>query len=365
MVYDEITLEQSKAVLDELLGEFPFVDGRSKAVQVSAMLSLFGLNLLTKSAQVPMFLYTANAPRAGKTLLMKTVIVPVMGMAAVQTLSGEEEELRKVLDTVVRGGVPYLALDNLKRRVSSPALEAFATSAAWGGRIMGVQEDFVMPKQTIVLITANHAQVSTDISGRALFVDLWVAEADPQAREIKRTMDDSYLARPDVRQRILSALWGLIRHWDAQGQPAGPRRLAGFEEWSRTIGGIVLAAGYGDPLAEPELVNAGDPDAQDMQSLVKLLADKDQPEEGFDFSALVDVCLENSLFEGLLDGKWVRPGGGDKEFELSPKGRSRFGKLLIGYEGRVFRWKDGSAIRFGKRGRNHARRYRVEEEVAG
>lgn len=365
MIYDEMSLDEAREVLDELLGEFPFVDSRSKAVQVAAMLSLFGLNLLSRQAQVPMFVYTANAPRAGKTLLLKTVVIPVMGAAAVQTLSGEEEELRKVLDSVVREGSPYLALDNLKRRVNSPALEAFTTSATWSGRVLGQTGMFEMQKQTVVLVTANHAQVSTDIAGRALFVDLWVAEADPQAREIKRTMDDAYLSRPDVRQRVLSALWGLIRHWNAQGQPGGTRRLAGFEEWGRTIGGIVLASGYGDPLAEPELVNAGDSDTQDMQSLVKLLADKDQPEEGFEFSALVDICLENSLFEPLLEGKWVRPGGGEKEFELSAKGRSRFGKLLIGYEGRVFRFKDGSAIRFGKRGRNHARRYRVEEEVAG
>jgi len=365
MIYDEMTLEQSRDILDELLGEFPFVDGRSKAVQVAAMLSLFGLNLLSRQAQVPMFVYTANTSRAGKTLLLKTVVVPVMGTAAVQTLSGEEEELRKVLDSVVREGSPYLALDNLKRRVNSPALEAFTTSATWSGRVLGQTGMFEMAKQTVVLVTANHAQVSTDIAGRALFVDLWVAEADPQAREIRRVMDDAYLSRPDVRQRILSAMWGLIRHWDAQGQPAGTRRLAGFEEWGRVIGGIVLASGYGDPLAAPELVNAGDPDAQDMQTLVKLLADKDQPEEGFEFSVVVDVCLASGLFEGLLDGKWVRPGGGDKEFELSPKGRARFGKLLIGYEGRVFRFKDGSAIRFGKRGRNHARRYRVEEEVTG
>jgi hypothetical protein len=189
MIYDQMTVEQSKEVLDELLGEFPFVDGRSKSVQVAAMLSLFGLNLLSRQAQVPMFVYTANAPRAGKTLLLKTVVIPVMGTAAVQTLSGEEEELRKVLDSVVREGSPYLALDNLKRRVNSPALEAFTTSATWSGRVLGQTGMFELAKQTVVLVTANHAQVSTDIAGRALFVDLWVAEADPQAREIRRVME--------------------------------------------------------------------------------------------------------------------------------------------------------------------------------
>lgn len=366
MTYDAMTLDESKAVLDELLGEFPFADdGRSKAVQVAAMLSLFGMQLLSRRAQTPMFVYTSNSQRSGKTLLAKTAIIPTMGAAAAQTLSGEDEELRKVLDAVVRDGTPYLLLDNLKRKITSPALEAFCTSASWSGRVLGSSRTFLLEKQTVLFVTANHAQVSTDIAGRALFVDLWIPDADPQSRKVKRVMDDAHLARPDVRQRVLSALWGLVRNWDAAGRPRPERSLAGFEEWARVIGGVVVAAGYHDPLAQPKMDVAGDPDALDMSEMVRLLSERDQPEEGFDFAAIVEVCLDAHLFEHAIEGKWVTPKEDPRWYDQSPKSKSRMGKLFTSYDGRVFRYDDGTAIRFGRRGRNRSRRYRVELEVTG
>jgi hypothetical protein len=366
MIYDTMTREESCGVLDELLAEFPFADeGRSKSVQIAAMLSLFCLQMLSRKAQVPMFVYTSNSQRSGKTLLAKTAIIPVMGAAAAQTLSGEDEELRKVLDAVVRDGSPYLLLDNLKRRITSDALEAFCTSASWSGRVLGSSRTFVMEKQTVIFLTANHAQVSTDIAGRALFVDLWIPEADPQSRMVKRVMDDAYLARPDVRQRALSALWGLVRHWDAAGRPQGPSRLAGYEEWSRMVGGIVTAAGYADPLTRPEMDTAGDPDAENMQELARLLSEMDQPEAGFEFHKIIEVCQEKNLFEHIIEGKWFRPSDEPPYYEPSAKCKSRMGKLMTSYDGRMFRYKDGTAITFGKRGRNRQRRYRVHMEVTG
>jgi hypothetical protein len=222
-----------------------------------------------------------------------------------------------------------------------------------------------MEKQTVIFLTANHAQVSTDIAGRALFVDLWIPEADPQSRVVKRVMDDAYLARPDVRQRVLSALWGLVRHWDASGRPQGPSRLAGYEEWSRMVGGIVTAAGYADPLTRPEMDTAGDPDAESMQELARILSDKDQPEDGFEFHRIIEVCQDKNLFEGIIEGKWVRPSEEEPFYDPSPKCKSRMGRLLTSYNGRVFRYKDGTAIKFGKRGKNRSRRYRVEMDVTG
>lgn len=366
MIYDAMSLEESKAVLDELLAEFPFADdGRSKAVQVAAMLSLFGLRMLSRRAQVPMFVYTSNSQRSGKTLLAKTAIIPTMGSAAAQTLNGEDEELRKVLDAVVRDGVPYLLLDNLKRKITSPALEAFCTSASWSGRVLGSSRTFLLEKQTVVFVTANHAQVSPDIAGRALFVDLWIPDADPQARTVKRVIDDAYLARLDVRQKVLSALWGLVRNWDAAGRPRPERSLAGFEEWARVIGGVVVAAGYQDPLSRPQMDVAGDPDAIDMAELVKLLASQVQPDEGFDFGRIVEECLAANLFEHAVEGKWVQPKEEPKWFDQTARSKSRMGKLFTSYDGRVFRFDDGTSIRFGRRGRNRSRRYRVELEVTG
>lgn len=359
MTLDEMTIEESRAVIDELLAAFPFADeGRSKAVQVAAMLSVYGLGLLSRSAQVPVFIYTANSPRSGKTLLAKAAIIPTVGFAAVRTLSGDDEELRKALDASVHDGSRYLFLDNIKRKITSPALESFCTGAAWAGRKLGKGEGFEAEKQMVVFITANHAQVSTDMAGRALFVDLWVQDANPQARQFKTVIDDAYLSRKDVRQRLLSGLWGLVRHWDKQGRPRPDASLVGFHEWSRVIGGIVIAAGFGDPLAAPEMDAAGDGESADVHALLKIIILGNVPDEGFSFGDLADIAVREGLF-GLQDSE---------NGNLSPADRSRFGKLLARWsqtparssvEGRRHQI-DGKSVYFRLFGKGHGRRYKVK-----
>jgi len=369
MKYDLMNIEQSREVIDELLAEFPFADrelGRSKAVQVAAMLSLFCQKLLPPKAQTPIFLYTANSPRSGKTLLAKMAVIPLCGSCQLQTLGNDEEELRKLLDSTAMDGAPYLFIDNVRRKITSAALEAFATSGTWSGRVLGKTGTFSREKQTIVFITANQAKISTDLSGRALFVDLWMSEADPQRRKVLRVIDDAYLSRPDIRKRILSALWGLVRHWEEMGRPKSEFRLGGFEAWCEIVAGIVVAGGFGDPVRPAELDIAGDPDSQDMREMVRLLAEEEvQPEDGFGFHYLVNMCVDKGLFEDIIEGKWMRPKDEPDYYELTAKAKSRFGKLLTGYDGRVFRFEDGTAIRFGKRGKNRARRYEVALEVTG
>jgi hypothetical protein len=368
MTYDEMDIDQSRAVLDELLAEFPFADreGRSKSVQIAAMLSLFCQKLMPPKSQTPIFLYTANSPRSGKTLLAKMAVIPMHGACSLQTLGNDEEELRKLLDSCAIDGAPYLFIDNVRRKITSAALEAFATAGTWSGRVLGKSGTFLREKQTVIFITANQAKISPDLSGRALFVDLWLSEADPQRRKISHVIDDAYLSRMDIRKRILSALWGLIRHWDASGRPGSEFRLGGFEQWCKVVAGIVVAAGYGDPVRPAELDMAGDPESQDIKELVRLLVDMEQPEGGFTFPAVVDLCVEKNLFEDIMmEGRWVRPKEAADYYDLSAKGKSRFGKLLTAYDGRVFRYEDGTSIRFGKRGKNRQRRYEVAMEVTG
>lgn len=98
-------------------------------------------------------------------------------------------------------------------------------------------------------------------------------EADPQARVIGAPIIDSvWLAKPENRRRILSALWAIVRHWDHAGRPlAAGRTRQGFDIWGEIIGGMVEFAGFGDMLAMPKLDNAGDTEADDVVSLVMTL----------------------------------------------------------------------------------------------
>jgi len=366
MTYDLVPLPMATKFLRDFLSEFPFSDdgGRSLSVQIAAMVSRFAFTLLPKSAQIPYFCWNANSSRSGKSLLIKIVEIPVAGYCKMQTLPEEKEEVSKVLDSAVLSGYPSLIFDNVKHKIEGSSLEQFATSSVHAGRRLGGNNNFEIRKQMILLFSSNQAEVSADVAGRMLFVDLFNLEADPQAREIKNPIGDEYLERPEVRQSILSALWSLVHAWDAAGRPVGSGRLVGFEDWSRVIGGIVEHAGFGSPLRRPEKDDFGDPEGIDMKTLVEKLAAgyfRDAIEfkcrEGISFDDLIWICRNENLFEEGIAGKLDKE---SRQFEIYPKSRSRMGKLFAGYNGRVFRFDSSvGSVKFERVGNRNARLYRV------
>jgi hypothetical protein len=366
MTYDVMPKEAAVDFLRDFLREFPFANdqGRSLACQVAAMMSRFAVSLLPEQAQVPMTIWNANGPAAGKSLLAQVVEIPVRGYAAMRPFPEEKEELQKVLDSEVLAGSDSIIFDNVKDRIDSSYLEQFATSSVVSVRRLGSSTKHEIAKQTMVMITANQAEVSADIARRSIFIDLFQKEADPQARKIERPMGAEYLSRPEVRFRILSALWSLVVAWDQAGRPACSSRLVGFEDWADVIGGIVEYAGFGDPLLRPSSDEFGDPDAGDMMSLVKTMAEglfrdaiEFQCRNGVTFDELIEICRDRGLFSELIAGRTDRE---TKEFEIYAKSRTKMAKLFARYNGRVFRFGgDLGTVKLERVGGKDNRKWRV------
>ena len=68
---EKMSLDEAKHVIDGLLRYFPFSSSRSKAVTIAGMLTMFCVAMLPKRALRPGFIFNANLPGAGKTLLAK------------------------------------------------------------------------------------------------------------------------------------------------------------------------------------------------------------------------------------------------------------------------------------------------------
>jgi len=351
--------------LKDLLREFPFADddGLSLSCQVAAMVTRFAISLLPEQAQAPMFVWNANGPAAGKSLLAQVVEIPVRGFAAMRSFPEEKQELAKVLDSEVLAGSDSIIFDNIKIKLDSPYLEQFVTSSVVATRRLGGSGKQEVGKQTMVMVTTNQAEVSADMARRSIFIDLFQKEADPQARKIERPMGAEYLARPDVRYAILSALWSLVVAWDTAGRKVGSNRLVGFEAWSEVIGGIVENAGFGSPLRRPSSESFGDFDAQDMESLVRAMHEgvfRDAIElncrEGINFEDLIWICRDRGLFDGSIVGRTDRE---TKEFEMFNRSRSIMGRLFEKYNKRVFRFDDLGAVTFDRVGSKNRRRFRI------
>jgi len=316
-----MTLREARAVLDYVLEEFawPQDEGRSMAVQISAMLTVFASGIMPQGSTRPVFLFVANSEGSGKTLLAILCGVPYRE-TPVETAPREDAEWAKKLLSAVIAGRRLILLDNLKGHLNAPALEAYTTSPHFSGRILGVSKEFQGEAGATVLITGNGLTVSPDLRRRSLFVELFLQELRAEDRAFKRTLDPVAIqkARPD----ILSALWSLVSAWDAAGRPKSSRMNSSFPRWTDTIAGIVEFAGYGCPTATAEIEGMGDTDTADFSALAGLM----KPGERYTFAELVAAAEDAGLFERLTTD---RDNNG-----LARGAKSAFAKLLTKYDRR-------------------------------
>lgn len=379
VVFDEkMDITKAVAVFKEFYGGFPWADvdpetglSRSMAVAVCLAASLFGIGLQSVAAARMGYMVLANVQGSGKSLVAQIGICASFGLPKNTPRSGEDE-LRKVLDTAALQGASYLFFDNLKNYVESPLLEGFMTSPIWSGRVMGSQRSFEAEKSTILILTGNNLSVSPDLQRRLLQCDLFVKAADIQSRTHARILTPEVVARPEERGRLLSALWAMVRHWDASGRPGAgadplnkPQLVASFEEWSRIFGGIVQAAGFGNPLEKPKAGKEADVKGMHQRRLVSQLAAQLEPKSPLlEFKAqdVTDCIVENELFPWMVKGRTRREEGSDEDiFILDSASNSNLGLMLTKeMSGREFVTDKGALVLFDNNGESgRGKRYTV------
>ena len=273
-----------------------------------------------------------------------------------------------MLDSLALDASIYILFDNIRGKIVGEDIEAFITSQTWDGRLLGESARFRVDNVATVFFTGNESTTSGDIAERCLFCELFIHEADNRDRVIPRVIDDSFLAEPARRSQILSALWALVRAWEADGKPMPEKLMPRFEEWSKIVPGIVIAAKYADPLAAPELPT--DIEIADMRALVKILA-PEPPVEGEErqmrrvwrFDEIIDEIREHGLFEDveIWQGRQQRDLF-DSDGKITSAGKSFFGKLLTRYNERLFKTDEDSRLRFRVEGKGNSRKYIIVVE---
>ena len=355
-ICEQMTLKDAQEIITNLLQEFPFADdGRSRAVTVAGMLSVFAGGLLPKGALRPCFIFLANAEGAGKSLLMKVCTVPTLGYAPTGSMPKDEDEMRKRIATTVMEARPVLTLDNVKGHLSSESLEGFLTSQTWTDRILGQSKSFSGDNLTSVFVTGNGCTVSPDLRRRSLFVELFSKELRPEDRQFGQVLEVPRLL--EIRPEILSALWAFVREWDQAGRPR-PRKInSSFPEWSAVIGGITQFANFGCPLDTPQIEGAADTNAEDMAKLVEALADG-AVRRSLEFLSLVKVSQDLGLFDWCLPPDAVLEGEPKEMDKDARKIKKTFSSLLKKYDRRII-----GAYRFLVVGKGHQRLYEIKKEA--
>jgi hypothetical protein len=236
---------QALARLREPFAEFPYASPEAEAVFLSHVVA----SILRPSFDTsPIYFYTAPLAATGKTLLASMPSLIANGAAAAQHPYSEKEELRKVLFSSLLAGDTALALDNVPTgvKVRAPVLCAFATSATYTDRILGVSEQRKIPNRCSVSLTGNNITPVGDMARRSIVTRLDVNAESARGRRFRiKDLRGHVLERR--AQLIVDALT-IVRAYALAGHPEVAHPLESFERWSRVVRDPLVWLGMADPV---------------------------------------------------------------------------------------------------------------------
>ncbi|MBI2717221.1 MAG: toprim domain-containing protein [Rhizobiales bacterium] len=229
---------QARALLlDDLLGDFPFVAEAERAHALSLL--LLGFIRAMIDGPTPLHVIEKPTPGTGATLMVDAIATVLTGTgASVMTEGRDEEEWRKRLTAKLRQIPSLVVIDNLRHPLDSSALAAALTAPHWEDRILGASEMTRLPIRCVWIATGNNPEFSNEMARRVVRIRLEAHVDQPWRREGFRHSDLMGWVRAN-RARLVAACLTLIRAWIAAGRPKGTRMIGSYENWSRAMGGIL------------------------------------------------------------------------------------------------------------------------------
>ena len=233
------TLEDAKvslARLVDLFCDFP-CSPTEQLVPIAMLLSILARPALG-GANVPAFLFEANMPGVGKSLMMDAVCEIAFGCISPKSPWDVNEEIEKVLTGMVMQGDTLIAFDNMAPHIpfGGSAVERLLTCAGrYQPRILGKNDRPLLPYRGIVAGSGNNIIVAGDARRRVLLCSQKSDVENPEEREGFKHDLTGGEARRRRAELVTDALIVLRAHAVAGRPGAGVRRLGSFEAWSTMV----------------------------------------------------------------------------------------------------------------------------------
>jgi hypothetical protein len=232
-------LRDATDLLLDIIADFPFVDQASKANMVALLLTPIVRPAI--GGLVPLALLDKPKRGTGASLLAQLVTILAFGSATdLMTAPTTEEEWRKKITAALLGGLTIIFIDNVEDTLSNPHLAAALTSEVWSDRILGRSEIARdLPQRCTWIATGNNLKVGGDLGRRCYYIRLDAKQARPWERQGFRHPNLKRYVRTH-RGELLGAMLTIARGWFAAGCPEATTPIVGgFEEWTRTLGGVL------------------------------------------------------------------------------------------------------------------------------
>jgi hypothetical protein len=264
-------IKEAMEILDQAIGEFPFVDQASKTNAIALMLTPIVKPAI--DAPAPMALLDAPQAGTGKSLLADVISIIATGRPGEMfSAPREDEEWRKQITMALMSGTPVVVIDNVRRPLENPDLCKVLTETLHVDRAMRTHEKILLPVKSTWIATGNNIQLAGDMPRRCYWVRLDAGMSQPFTRSGFK-IDDLKAWTSAHRGDLLAALLTLARAWYvAGGTKPDIAPLGSYEAWSTTVGGILKHAGLRDFLGNAnELYQEADSEAVQWEAFLETL----------------------------------------------------------------------------------------------
>lgn len=247
------------------LAEFPFDSAEDLSAALCAMLTAA---MRASLGFAPGFCVTKPDYGSGASTLCDLIHVILVGRPApVINASKGRVEVDKEVDSAQYAGRPSLVLDNIPdgQLFNSMALVQTLSQERRQLRILGKTFAPVVPCRQMVLLNGNNVRVGDDLTRRCLMISLDPNREDPYRRTFKRPrlIEEARDARP----QMLADLYTLVMAYQAAGEQAHVKMLAGFEQWRRLVVAPLVWLGEPDPIRTQEALIYEDPAKTQLHTL--------------------------------------------------------------------------------------------------
>ncbi len=260
--------EAALAMLDALLGGFPFVGAIDRAVALSALMTA---PLRGGMATAPMHLIRAHTAGTGKSFLVDLATTLAAGHPAPAMSVGKgAEELEKRLGAAMLEGLPFLNLDNANGEVGGEMLCQVTERSSVAVRVLGQSKMPHVECRAAVFCNGNNTTVVGDLVRRTVTCNLDAGMENPEARHFRFDPIARVLAH---RGRYLAAILTIARAYRAAGCPEACPPLAplgSYAEWARAVRAPLVWLGLPDPVASQDAARAEDPVRASIRELIAL-----------------------------------------------------------------------------------------------
>ena len=234
---------------DEMLGEFPFENEASRDNALALCILPFVRRII--SSPTPVHYIDAPIAGTGKTALSQACLYAACGFVGASTLPEREEERKKAISSFLLEGAPAIIWDNVDKRVDSGTLAAATTNARYHDRMLGSNAVIDVPVKCVWVMTGNNAELNRDMVRRTVWIRIDAKMERPsQGRKFSKDIMQWCASH---RRELVAACCQVVQNWCDEGKPMFTERgMGGFEAYCQIVGGILLANGRSDFLANQD-----------------------------------------------------------------------------------------------------------------